>query len=336
MEPSRRTRRVLGLITVVLAGVGAVWVLRDALPDPAAVLTALHDADGNWLLVATVAELVSMGLFARQQRRLLRAFGVTMARHRALALAYSRSAMAISLPAGSAVSAAYAFRQFRNGGASKTAAGSVMVLSGVLSFAALALLYLTGALASVLVRLGDAWQHHPVVAGWLVTSTVGLLALIGYLAARTVPHHHPHAPARLERRWPVLAEAVRDSAAIAPRHWLLALAAAMGNWLTDLICLGAACLAFDLPISPVELGAIYLTVQLVRQVPLTPGGVGLIEVSLLAGLMSAGAPEAAAAAAVLAYRLLSCWLILPVGLLGWLVLKPRVGPAATAGASAPM
>ena len=85
----------------------------------------------------------------------------------------------------------------------------------------------------------------------------------------------------------------------------------------------------------VTLGAIYLTVQIVRQIPLTPGGLGVIEISLLAGLVSAGAGEAAAAATVLVYRLLSCWLIIPVGLLGWLLLRrpPHARPSLQAGNS---
>ena len=105
----------------------AVISLRGKLPSLTAVTDALTDADTSWLAVAAAAEFVSMGMFARQQRRLLTAFGVRMTRHRALALSYSRSAIAISLPAGSAISAAYAFKQFRTGGASRTTAATVMV-----------------------------------------------------------------------------------------------------------------------------------------------------------------------------------------------------------------
>lgn len=39
--------------------------------------------------------------------------------------------------------------------------------------------------------------------------------------------------------------------------------------------------------------------------------------------MSTGAAEANAAATVLVYRLFSCWLIIPAGLAGWLVLRRR-------------
>src|ERR1044072_7136240 len=160
--------RVTGVVALFAA---AALTVRDKLPSMADVPTALGAADPGWLAVAAAAEFVSMGMFARHQRRLLTAFGVRMTRHRSLALpsqhprlltafgvrmprhrslalAYSRSAMAISMPAGSAISAAYAFRQSRTDGASRRTAATVMVLSGLLSFAAPFVLYATGALAA--------------------------------------------------------------------------------------------------------------------------------------------------------------------------------------------
>jgi uncharacterized protein (TIRG00374 family) len=95
------------------------------------------------------------------------------------------------------------------------------------------------------------------------------------------------------------------------------------NWLLDLCCLIAVAHACDLPLTAFQLATVYLAVQVVRQVPLTPGGIGLIEASLLAGLVTAGAPQSGAAAAVLAYRLISCWLVLPAGLLAYVRLHRR-------------
>lgn len=315
-----------GLVIIVLA-------LRGRMPSPGRIADSLAAADTGWLVVALAAELFSMAMFARQQRRLLTAFGVTMPRHRALALAYSRSAISISVPAGPAVSAAYAFRQFRTDGASRRAAATVMVLSGLLSMGALVLLYATGALAAGVVRLAAAWREHPALIESSIAMTIAVLLLIGFLAwpaAHTFPSPHPHGSrlAALGARAPRLAllitpvvDAVRSSRSVAGRDWALALAAATANWLTDLLCLAAAARAFHLPLTLAQLAAVYLTVQVVRQIPLTPGGIGIIEVSLLAGLISAGAGEAPAAATVLAYRLLSCWLIIPMGLIGWLVLR---------------
>lgn len=320
--------RALGLLkgaAVVTLLTVAVLSLRDRLPSLAEVTDAIVDADTTWLAVAIAAELVSLAMFARQQRRLLTAFGVRMTRHRALALAYGRSAIAISLPAGPAISAGYAFRQFRTVGASRRTAATVMVLSGLVSFAALALLYVTGALATAVVTLNAAWHEHPVLARFSVMITLGLLIFVG-LAWRSSRQGRPRTGfatrhPRIGRALEPVLDAVDSARAVPGRHWTLALGAALGNWLTELLCLYAAANAFHLPLDVVTLGAIYLTVQIVRQIPLTPGGIGVIEISLLAGLVSAGAGEAAAAATVLVYRLLSCWLIIPVGLLSWLGLR---------------
>lgn len=316
-----RTRTLLKAAAVVALLTVAVLSLRDRLPSLAEVTDALRNADPKWLAVAVVAEFVSLGMFARQQRRLLTAFGVHMTRHRALALAYSRSAIAISLPAGSALSAAYAFRQFRTGGASKRTAATVMVLSGLLSVAALALLYVTGALAAAVVELHEAWHEHPALTRVTVMLAFALLTFAGLMAWQSCRRLRPRRRRRPPRVLQPVLDAIAGSRAVSGRHWAPAIGASLGNWITDLLCLYAAARAFHLPLDLVTLGAIYLTVQLVRQIPLTPGGIGVIELSLLAGLVSAGAGEAAAAATVLVYRLLSCWLIIPVGLAAWLGLR---------------
>jgi uncharacterized protein (TIRG00374 family) len=308
-------------ITVIVAVLAVmVLTLRNRIPAPDDIVEALDSADLRWLLVAAVAEFISMGMFARQQRRLLIAFGVTFPRHRMLALSYSRSAISISLPAGSAVSAGYAFRQFRAGGADRSAATAVMVLSGLLSTIGLVLLYASGALASGIVHLAAAWHTH---AAFMATGVVVLLGGIVWLI-HALPHHshHPHRTPHSRLLRP-LVEAFDAARSIAPRHWTLALGSAVFNWLTDLVCLVAAARGFGIDASLFQLATIYLTVQVVRQIPLTPGGIGVIEVSLLTGLVSAGAAEPAAAAAVLAYRLLSCWLIIPVGLFCWALLRGR-------------
>ncbi|HWM03722.1 MAG TPA: lysylphosphatidylglycerol synthase domain-containing protein, partial [Actinophytocola sp.] len=249
----RRSLTALRVAVVLAVLAAAVITLHDKLPSGAEVTDALLAADPSWLAVAAVAEFVSLGMFARQQRRLLIAFGVRMSRHRALALAFSRSAIAISLPAGSALSAAYAYKQFRVVGANRRTAATVMVLSGLLSTAALALLYATGALAAAAARLGDAWVTDPGPTRVSAVLTLALLVFVGLLAQRSawqVRARHPRAGADrlagLADRWPRLAgalrpvaDAVRGARAVPARHWGLAVAAALANWLTDLLCLYA-------------------------------------------------------------------------------------------------
>lgn len=281
------------------AAIAVYFVLKDRMPSAGDLAQAARAADPGWLVLAAVAQLGSLGMFARQQRRLLRAFGVSMSLPHAMALTLSRSAIAISLPAGSAVSAAFAFQQFRAKGASRPVATAVMILSGVMSFAGLAVLYLIGGTAS-----------------GLISVCVGVAALVGAAVGIVL----------LWRRWnPAsdgrVARLIRAAHEVAPRHWLLALTFAVVNWFADLLCLVAVVQAFDLSLPVTAIAGTYLAVQVVRQIPLTPGGIGVIETSLLAGLVGAGAANAPAAAAVLGYRVLSCWLIIPVGLIAWTALR---------------
>ncbi|MEV6970236.1 YbhN family protein [Hamadaea sp. NPDC051192] len=281
------------------------FVLRNRLPHPADVINAAHSVDLRWFALASVAQLCSLANFARQQRRLLSAFGVRMTLPQSMALTLSRSAIAISLPAGSAVSAAFAFQQFRAKGASKPVATAVMVLSGVMSFVGLGVLYLIGGTVTGLISLCVG-----------AASLVGLTALVVVLWRRW----NPTSDGRIARL-------VRSAHDVAPRHWLLALLFAVVNWFADLLCLFAVARSFDVSLSIGAIAATYLGVQIVRQIPLTPGGIGVIETGLLAGLVGAGAASAPAAATVLGYRVLSCWLIIPVGFLAWTALR-RAGRAA--------
>ncbi len=300
-KPGRsRAKLWTGLAAFGLLGLVG-YTLRDKLPSAHSVGTALASADLRWVVAAAVMEAVSMAMFARQQRGLLHAMSVRMSMPRAIGVTYARSALAISMPAGSAVSAAFAFQQYRRSGANRDTAAAVMILSGVVSFLGLAGLYVFGVAGVVAAAPRHAWDAH---AGLIVSTAAGLaLTAIGWAVLRA-RRGHPARPGRTEmavfehqsavRRWTATTIAgVRRNVAswrhVRPRHWLTALAFAALNWLTDLLCLVAAARAFALPVGLFTLASIYLGVQLVRQVPATPGGIGLIETGLLAGLATAGA-----------------------------------------------
>jgi uncharacterized membrane protein YbhN (UPF0104 family) len=311
--------------------------LRARLPGAAATWATLAGSRPLWLAAAATAQVVSMAAFAEQQRHLLAAFGVRMPARAALSLTYTRSAMSTALPAGSAVSAGYAFRRYRSYGASQSVAAAVMVLSGVVSAAGLALLYAADALAFA------AAPAVPLVLGGAAAALAGTLATYRWrrrtgrgATARaatghgaTFAHQAPGAvapsragaggtdgaaPSPVQR----LRHAVRTTAALGagvPAHrWVLVVAVAALNWLTDLACLVAATHAVGVSVGLRTLATGYLVTQLVRQVPVTPGGVGLIEAALLLTLTGAGVGAVPAAAAVLVYRVMSCWSVLPVGL----------------------
>ena len=106
-----------------------------------------------------------------------------------------------------------------------------------------------------------------------------------------------------------------------------AVALAAGRWIFDFLSLYGALLAVGAqPPLYVALLA-YSAAQLLGQLPLTPGGLGVVEAGLTGTLALAGVAAAPAALATLACRLASYWLPLPVGLIAWVWHRRRYGAA---------
>jgi hypothetical protein len=70
----------------------------------------------------------------------------------------------------------------------------------------------------------------------------------------------------------------------------------------------------------------YTLGQLVSAIPILPGGGGTIEATMSAGLVVAGGTGAAVIAAVLLYRIVSAWALVPLGWGLWR-LTPKAHPA---------
>jgi uncharacterized membrane protein YbhN (UPF0104 family) len=111
------------------------------------------------------------------------------------------------------------------------------------------------------------------------------------------------------------------------------LAAATGwaaaNWLLDAAALWACIRALGPALGVDGTFVAYGVAAVVAALPVTPGGLGVVEASLVPALVAAGAPHAAAVLGVLAWRALTFLLPIPVGGVSYLVLQrqPRTAPA---------
>ncbi|MBM2616457.1 flippase-like domain-containing protein [Actinoplanes sp. LDG1-06] len=320
------------MVLVVGLGLAAIG-LHGRFPDPRDFLGAFTGANYWWVALAAALQVVSLAAFAGQQRQILRAFGVRVSAGYAMAVTLARTAISISMPVGSAVSAGYAGRQYLRTGASKETTAASLIVSGLASIGGLALLYLVGA-AALLTRdphLLAGAQPLAVVGGLIVltaAAAVGGRRLMRRPAGPSRPRSDGRAAAWFRRLLSSAREAWQAGAALRAREWIVGALYYAVNWLTDLLCLVATCHAVGLPVGLTTLAGIYLGVQIVRQVPLTPGGVGVIDTALVAGLTAAGATTATAAAAVVVYRLISCWLLLPAGGAAALWLRRDPAPVA--------
>ncbi len=111
-------------------------------------------------------------------------------------------------------------------------------------------------------------------------------------------------------------------------HPFVAGLAALGKWGFDYLALLCVLKGLDIHAEPAIVLLAYAAASLLSLIPLTPGGLGFVEAGLTGLLILAGVSAGDAAAATLAYRLVSYWLPLPVGLVGYWLGRRRFGSGA--------
>jgi uncharacterized protein (TIRG00374 family) len=102
---------------------------------------------------------------------------------------------------------------------------------------------------------------------------------------------------------------------------VLAVGWSAANWMLDVASLWVFLLAFGYPANPVHLLVAYGLACLVGLVPITPGGLGIIEGVLVPAIVGFGAPQALALLGVLSWRLVQYWLPMPLAVVAYVSLK---------------
>ncbi|MEN8239279.1 MAG: lysylphosphatidylglycerol synthase transmembrane domain-containing protein [Actinomycetota bacterium] len=109
------------------------------------------------------------------------------------------------------------------------------------------------------------------------------------------------------------------------RRWPKALAAAVLNWMLDYMVLFVALVAVGAkPRASLVLVA-FAGSAVLGMIPITPGGLGFVEVGLTAMLVASGIPGPDAALATLAYRVFQFWLPIPAGAVAYILFKRKFG-----------
>jgi hypothetical protein len=108
---------------------------------------------------------------------------------------------------------------------------------------------------------------------------------------------------------------------------------AAANWLLDAGSLYVFLFAFGVHLSPIDVLVAYGLANILAVIPLTPGGLGVVELTIVSVLTGFHATAEAATAGVLSWRLVNFWLPIPFG--GASYLSLRLGrPGEPAGAKA--
>jgi putative heme transporter len=317
-------RRVkpLHLVTGALAVGLLVFFGVQQAPAVRSSLTTLEHLHWPWLIFVLAAESGSMAALAHSQRQLLHVSGTRLSARSTVAVAYASNALSVSLPlAGASIGTAFSYHQFRRRGIDTATAGWALTVSGVMSSLSFALLMTAGAL------LTDSPTGATIGLSGAAVSALPVLALLAALrygrvrrrlnrAMRWVVDHsrrwfdrpHEGAAEALEK---ILNRAATLRAT--RRQYTVAFLMSLRNWVADCACLGAAIAATGAHVPFRGLILAYCLAVAAGSFGITPGGVGVVELTLTASLVAIHIPADKALPAVVIYRLVSFWLVMAVG-----------------------
>lgn len=310
-------------IALIALLVGEAVYLWPRLHESWQALTEIH---WGWLAACIATQTISLSAFGRVQKQLLQAGGVRVRQAKSLSVIYGSTAMALTLPAGQVFSTAFTYRETRRWGASPVVASWQLAISGVIAAAGLAVLGVGGALL-----VGGSVNTFT-----LVLPIVGVLAIV--LAVRYVSEHPESI--RSVARWALrkvndfrnqpadtgqerideIIEQVQ-SVRLGKRDAGLTVSWSAVHRIADVACLGFACYAVGADPRLSGLLFAFAAAKAVGSVPLAPGGLVVVDATLIALLTSAASISASqAVAAAFVYRAVSFILVAIVGWIVFLVL----------------
>jgi putative heme transporter len=332
----RLFRRAWPVIRVVV-GFGlvavAVWVLSSKGSELSGFADVFKTLNWWWVPPAFAVEILSYVCFAAMQYELFRAGHLIPPWGPLVKLSFASQALTNSLPVGNAVSTVYGFRWYRRFGADNTLA--VWALAGTLvaSMVSLSLVAVIG--LGLATNQGASLDLVPVLIGvFAFALALGSLfvyerplhvAVSAALRTSVALTGRPHGDTQEH-----VASIMLWMTAVRLRWTQIGRIVGWGtvNWLLDCACFAMMFMAIHAPIPWKGLLLAYGAGQLAATLPITPGGLGVVEGSITVALVAfGGAAETSTAYAVLLYRIISFWFILVVGWLfiGQLALQVRRG-----------
>lgn len=296
-------------------GALALWAVFGQRGELSGISSAVDHLRPWWVVIGLVAEAGSYVSFATAQRRLLAVADVDIGMGPMAVIVLVATTITNSMPAGSVLSTVFSFRQFRRRGADDTVAAWSLVAVLIAAGASLALLAAVG--LGIAGAEGASDDLVGVTAAVVVVALAGAVLLVQRRAALwTVAKLADVLPEQLGR----LVDAGLERLAtvdLSTRQMVGAIGWTGGNWVLDCGCLAAAFLAVGAPVPWHGILLAYGAGQLAANLPVTPGGLGLVEGSMTIGLVAFGGDVVSTAIAVLVYRVMSFWLELPLGWVVW-------------------
>ena len=240
----------------------------------------------------------------------------------------STKAVTNVVPGGSAAGSTLGYRLLTEAGVPPAAAGFSLATVGLGSAVVLNLMLWLGLLVSIpLNGLSAVYGAAAVVGMILLAAAGGLVFLLmkgtdqaeRVLRAvfRKVPFVEEETAARFVRQLAGRLKALIDEPPLVRRGALWAAT----NWVLDAAALWVFIRAFGATVNPIYLLIGFGLANVLAAIPITPGGLGVVEATLTSTLIGFGVPTRAATLGVLTWRVAQFWLPIPLGGLSYLTLR---------------
>jgi uncharacterized protein (TIRG00374 family) len=293
-------------------------------------LSQLGRVNVAWLLAGLALEAAALLAYGRLTQSVLPKDGPNISK--VLRIDLSTLAVSHVIPGGTAGGTGLGYRLLTSNGVSGADAGFALATQGI---------------GSAVVLNGMLWialvisiPLHGFNSAYVTVAIVGavLLAALGVLVL-SLTRGEAHATRALQsvaRRVPWITEdqmeklvqrlAIRLRTLGSDRHLLKnAVSWAAANWLFDAASLWACIAAYGHLTRPIDLFVAYGVANVLAAVPLTPGGLGIVEAVAATSLIGFGVPAAVAWLGVISWRLFNFWLPIPVGAGAYLSMRVRRG-----------
>ena len=307
-------------------------------------LYLLGRVNAVWLAAGVLLEVLSLFCYALLTRVLLPR-GRQPGLSRLFRIDLSAAAVAHVIPAGTLGTAALGYRLFTAEGISGSDAAVMMATKGLGSTVVLNVLLWLSLVISIPLAGFQPIYGTVAIIGTIVLLGVGALILgvtrgVG-LATRVLRAAGDKIPGlsgervehAIREASDTLSKLARDKRVLA---WSLTWASL--NWLLDAASLWCFVAAFGHLLNPVELFAAYGIANVAGALPITPGGLGVVDSAAPLLLVGFGVTRSVATLGVIGWRLVNFWLPIPTGAAAYVSLKvkPRAGLSAMRSAVSSM
>ena len=279
-----------------------------------------------WLILGAALELASLAAYAQLTYTVLS----PEAPNRFRIFRINMWALAIShvLPGGTVPGTAVSYRLLTESNVPGSTAAFGLATQGIGSAVVLNAIFWLALLVSIPLRGYNPLYGFAAILGVLLLSIfAGLIALLTrgekqadqFLArvASRLPFVKPETVTSLVKK-------VADRMKVLSKSPVLLYRAgswAAANWLLDATSLWVFLFAFGAHVSPIDLLVAYGLANILAVIPITPGGLGVVELTVVSVLTGFGVAGGTATAGVLCWRLVNFWLPIPFGGVAYLSLR---------------